>query len=162
MSIMRSRTTHVLLLFAALTLGALSHAQTVSKTAASGPARRKLIGAWHLVSMEEPGPDGKLRHITGRTGQLIYTRDGHMSVQLIYPPSESAVSNDYVLNGYEASFGSYDVDESAHIVTHHVQASITRGLIGKNLPRAFQFSNGNLIIKSIRPDEHWSVTWQHD
>jgi len=83
-------------------------------------------------------------------------------VQLMYPPSQSTLTNDYVLNGYEASFGSFDVDEAAHTVTHHVQASVTRGLIGKDLTRAFQFSKGNLIIRSVRADEHWSVTWHHD
>ena len=159
---MRSRTTQFLLFFAALSLCALSQAQTAVKNSGPTSAKEKLIGAWHLVSMEEPGPDGKLRHITGRTGQLIYTRDGHVSVQLMYPPEESTVSNDYVLNGYEASFGSYSVDETAHTVTHHVQESVTHGLVGKNLARSFQFSNGQLIIKSVRPDEHWSVTWQHD
>ena len=128
-----------------------------------GPAsaREQLIGAWRLVSMEEPGPDGKLAHITDRKGMLLYTRDGHMSVQLMLPKSESNVSNDYVQNGYEASFGSYDVNEEAHTVTHHVEGSVTRGLVGKDLPRAFQFSDGHLIIKSTRSDEHWSVTWEH-
>ena len=38
---------------------------------------------------------------------LIYTGDGHMSVQLMYPKSASSLSNEYVLNGYEASFGSF-------------------------------------------------------
>lgn len=158
---MHLRTMFLLPLFAVFSLSALSQPQTAAKNSSSTSAKEKLIGAWHLVSMEEPGPDGKLRHITNRTGQLIYTRDGHMSVQLMYPASESTVSNDYVLNGYEASFGKYDVDESARTVTHHVQASVTHGLVGKDLTRAFQFSNGQLIIKSTRPDEHWSVTWQH-
>ena len=130
---------------------------------AAGPrsAREKLIGAWRLVSMEEPGADGKLHRITDRKGMLLYTRDGHMSVQLMFPQSETALSNDYVLNGYEASFGSYDVDERAQTVTHHVQGSVTRGLVGKDLPRAFRFSGGRLIIHSSRPEEHWSVTWEH-
>jgi len=123
--------------------------------------KEKLIGAWHLVSMEEPGADGTLKHVTDRKGMLIYTRDGHMSVQLMYPESESAVSNDYVLNGYEASFGSYDVNETTHTVTHHVQGSITRGLVGKDLPRVYQLSGNRLIIKSANPGEHWSVTWEH-
>jgi hypothetical protein len=61
--------------------------------------------------MEEPGADGKLHRITNRKGVLIYTPDSHMSVQVMYPKSESAVSNDYVQNGYKASFGSYDVNE---------------------------------------------------
>jgi hypothetical protein len=159
---MHLRTIHLLPLVAALSLSAFSQAQTAAKNSGSISARDELTGAWHLVSMEEPGPDGRLRHITDRTGQLIYTPDGHMSVQLMYPPSESAVSNDYVRNGYEASFGSYSVDETAHTVTHHVQASVTHGLVGKDLTRAFQFSNGQLIIKSTRPDERWSVTWEHD
>jgi hypothetical protein len=150
----------VVMLALLIVFGGNSLAQSPAKQ--NGSAREKLIGAWHLVSMEEPGPDGKLRHITNRKGELIYTRDGHMSVQIMYPPSESGISNDYVLNGYEASFGSYDVDEAAHTVTHHVQASITRGLIGKDLMRAYQFSNGHLIIRSTRSDEHWSVTWEHE
>lgn len=124
-------------------------------------AREQLIGAWRLVSMEEPGPDGKLNRITDRKGMLTYTRDGHMSVQLMLPESESGVSNDYVRNGYEASFGSYEVNEAAHTVTHHVEGSITHGLVGKDLPRMFEFSGGHLIIKSSRPDEHWSVVWEH-
>jgi hypothetical protein len=112
-------------------------------------------------SLENPGPDGKLTRITDIQGMLLYTGDGHMSVQLMYPQSESHLTNDYVKNGYEASFGSYDVDEAKHTVTHHVQGSITEGLVGKDLTRAFQISGKRLIIKSTRDDEHWSVTWEH-
>jgi len=63
----------------------------------------------------------------------------------------------------EASFGSYDVDEARHSLTHHVQGSNTRDLlVGKDLPRVYQFTaDGKLIILSARPDEHWSVTWEH-
>ena len=127
-------------------------------------ARERLIGAWHLVRIDVPGPDGKSEPGSQPKGMLIYTRDGHMSVQLMYPHSNSALSNEYVLNGYEASFGSYDVDESAHIVTHHVQGSITGDLlVGKDLPRKFEFSaDGRLLIRSTRADEHWSVTWERE
>ena len=150
-------------LAAVVVLSGLSRAQSAEKKdAGSGPAREKLIGAWRLAWMEEQGADGKVNRITDRKGMLLYTRDGHMSVQLMFPKAESAVSNDYVQNGYEASFGSYDVNEEAHTVTHHVEGSLTRGLVGKDLPRVYQFSDGHLIIKSSRPDEHWSVTWQHN
>jgi hypothetical protein len=57
---------------------------------------------------------------------LIYTRDGHMSVQLIYPKSSGALSNEYVEKEYEASFGSSDINEATHTVTHHLQGSKTR------------------------------------
>ncbi len=93
---------------------------------------------------------------------LVYTRDGHVSVQLMYPKSAKAQSNEYVQDGYEASFGSYEVNEATHTVTHHVQGSNTRDLlVGKDLPRNYQFAaEGHLIIKSARPDEHWSVRWE--
>jgi hypothetical protein len=147
---------------AVVALGGLSRAQSSKKKDVdAGSARENLIGAWRLVSMEEPGADGKLNRVTDRKGMLVYTRDGHMSVQLMLPKSESGVSNDYVQNGYEASFGSFDVNEGVHTVTHHVEGSVTRGLVGKDLPRVFQFSDGHLVITSSRPDEHWSVTWEH-
>jgi hypothetical protein len=99
----------------------------------------------------------------GVLGMLIYTRDGHMSVHLMYPKSAAALSNDYVKNGYEASFGSFDLNEAAHTVTHNVQGSNTGDLlVGKDLPRVYQFrADGHLVIRSARPDEHWSATWEH-
>ncbi|MGB6974345.1 MAG: lipocalin-like domain-containing protein [Terracidiphilus sp.] len=125
--------------------------------------KERLIGAWHLVSLESPGADGKVTSFPGLKGALIYTRDGHMSVQLMYAPSAAALSNDYVRNGYEASFGTYDVDEAKHTITHHVQGSITRGLVGKTLMRVYRLTkDGRFIITSARPDEHWSVIWEHD
>jgi hypothetical protein len=135
----------------------LAHAQSAKKTS-SGRGKEKLIGAWHLVHIDAPGPEGKSAPIPQPTGMLIYTRDGHMSVQLMYPESANSLSNEYVLNGYEASFGSYDVDETARTVTN------TRDLlVGKDLTRKFEFTaDGHLIIRSTRSDEHWSVTWEHD
>jgi hypothetical protein len=114
--------------------------------------RAKLIGAWHLVSIT--GPDGK-PVATVPLGMLIYTRDGHVSVQLMYPKADTALSNQYVQAGYEASFGSYDVDEARQIVTHHVQGSITRDLLlGKDLPRVYRFATDHrVVIRSVRSDE---------
>ena len=125
--------------------------------------KERLIGAWHLEHIDSPGPDGKRSDIPQPKGMLIYTRDGHMSVQLMYPTSARALSNQYVEDGYEASFGSYDVDEATHTLTHHVQGSNTRDrLVGKDLPRVYTLTDdGHLIIRSANPDEHWSVTWQH-
>ena len=151
----------------ALRLGAVAaavlitgHLQAQAAKAGGHDAdRERLIGAWHLVHIDAPGADGRAQP----EGMLIYTRDGHMSVQLMYPKSARALSNEYVQSGYEASFGSYDVDEKTHTVTHHVLGSVTGELlVGKDLPRVYQFTgDGRLIIRSARPEEHWSVTWQH-
>jgi hypothetical protein len=81
----------------------------------------------------------------------------------MYPKSAASLSNEYILNGYEASFGRYDINETTHTVTHHVQGSNTGDLlVGKDLPRLYQFVTGRrLVIRSARPEEHWSVTWEH-
>lgn len=125
--------------------------------------RERLIGAWQLVSLTTPGSDGKTMSVSHPAGMLTYTSDGHVSVQLMYPASERATSNEYVLNGYEASFGSYEVNEAKHMLTHHIEGANTRDLLaGKSLPRLYEFdAEGDLVIKSARSDEHWSVTWKH-
>ncbi len=129
---------------------------------AAGSDREKLIGAWHMVSMEEQGADGKLTHHSDRTAMLLYTRDGHLSVQVMSPRASAADANPaYSVNGYEASFGSFDIDDKAHTLTHHLQGANVPALVGEDLPRAYQFSNGQLTLRSTRPDEHWSVTWEH-
>ncbi len=146
-------------LFVAMTASLAASGQIAKKDS----AREKLIGAWHLVHIDSPGTDGKSASGPQPEGMLIYTQDGHMSVQLMYPGPADSLSNEYVLNGYEASFGSFDVDDATHTVTHHVRGSITRDLlVGKDLPRKFEFTpDGRLIIRSARPDEHWFVTWAH-
>ena len=152
------------LVWALAVVGALSGlvlAQPVPKQSGDGAsAREKFVGAWRLAWMEEPGPNGKITRITDRKGTLMYTGDGRTSVQIQFPESQSSVSNDYVLNGYEASFGTYEVNEEAQTITRHVEGSITRGLVGQRLTRAYRFSDGRLTTRSVRPEERWSVTWE--
>jgi hypothetical protein len=151
---------HLAALVAVVAVAGVTQAQSAKKQSGD---QEKLIGAWHLVRIEAQGPDRKAADIHQPKGMLIYTRDGHMSVQLMYPRSANAQNNEYVESGYEASFGNYDVDEAKHLLTHHVQGSITRDLlVGKDLSRVYQFTaDGSLVIRSARPDEHWSATWQH-
>jgi Lipocalin-like domain len=123
----------------------------------------RFVGAWRLVSLEAPGPDGKI-HKADSTGLFVFTRDGHASVQVMErnPPSQTPAGPDqYSHGGYEATFGTYEVDENAHTFTFHVERALVRTLIGKDLPRSFEFSGKQLIVKSTRPEEHWKVTWEH-
>ena len=53
------------------------------------------------------------------------------------------------------------MDEAAHRFTFHVGGALVRSLIGKDLPRSFEFSGKQLIVKSTRPEEHWKVVWEH-
>jgi hypothetical protein len=123
----------------------------------------RFVGAWRLVSLEAPGPDGKTQKADS-TGMFVFTRDGHASVQVMgrNPPPQSAPGPEqYSQGGYEATFGTYEVDETAHTFAFHVEGALVRSLVGKDLPRSFEFSANQLIVKSTRPDEHWKVTWEH-
>ena len=121
------------------------------------------IGAWRLAWLEEPDADGTV-HKADCTGLLVYTRDGHMSVQVMYRNPQAggqAGPVKYAQAGYEASFGSYQVDEKSHKFTFHVEGAMVRSLIGKDLPRAYEMSGNQLIVKSTNPDERWRVAWEH-
>jgi hypothetical protein len=139
---------------------AVSGAALVRQQARVMSDRERFVGAWRLAWMEEPGPDGRMIRRTDRKGSLLYTRDGRMAVQIQFPESQSSISNDYVLNGYEASFARYEVDEAAKTTTRHVEGSITRRLVGQSLTRAYRFEDGRLVMRSVRPEERWSVTWE--
>ncbi len=126
--------------------------------------RDRFVGAWRLARLEQPGADGRIRN-SDATGLLVFTRDGHMSVQVMErnPQSQSlAGPEQYSQGGYEASFGTYEINESSHTFTFHVEGALVRSLIGKDLARAFELAGKQLIVKSTRPDEHWRVVWEHD
>ena len=134
---------------------------------AAGDSRDRFVGAWRLAWLEEQGADGKI-HRADCAGLLVYTSDGHMSVQVMYRNPQAAQQANrpapvqYAQGGYEASFGTYQIDESAHTFNYHVEGALVRTLIGKDLPRAFAFSGRQLIVKSTHPEEHWRVAWEHD
>ena len=71
-----------------------------------------------------------------------------------------AAANQYSQGGYEASYGRYEVNESAHTFTLHVEGALVRTLIGKDLPRAYELRGKQMIVKSVQPDEHWRVCWE--
>jgi hypothetical protein len=147
-----------------LSISAITWAQSGRKNPAVPEGMRgRFVGAWRLVSLESESADGKI-HRSDSTGLLVFTSDGHMSVQVMdrNPQPQTAAGPElYSQGGYEASFGAYQIDASAHTFTFHVEGALVRTLIGKDLPRAFELSGKDLIVKSTRPDEHWRVTWEH-
>lgn len=130
---------------------------------ANDAIRGQFVGAWRLASLEQEGADGKT-HTSDSTGLLVFTRDGHMSVQVMErnPQAQTAAGPEkYSQGGYEASFGTYEISESGHTFIFHVEGALMRNLIGKDLPRSFELSGKQLIVKSARPEEHWRVIWEH-
>jgi len=126
--------------------------------------RDQFIGAWRLVSLEEPGADGTL-HQADCTGMLVFTREGRMSVQVMYrekQPGAAAGPVQYAQGGYEASFGRYAVDEAERTFSYHVEGALVRSLVGKELRRRFELSGNRLMVRSTDPKELWRVAWEHD
>jgi len=137
---------------------------TTAPASETSSIREKLLGSWRLVSRDEQFADGKIKTRTDAVGLIMYTADGHMSVQIMLPEDTEAPNNpvQYQQNAYEAYQGTYTIDEKAHTVTHHVESALVRSLIGKNLTRVYRFEGKQLILKSSRADEHWTITWEHN
>ncbi len=117
----------------------------------------RFIGSWKLVSLQEPGADGNV-HNADCTGLLVFTREGHMSVQVMYRNPHSGPVQ-YTQGGYEASFGRYEIND-AHTFTFHVDGALVRSLVGKDLKRVYELSGNQLIVRSPDPTEHWRVVWE--
>lgn len=126
--------------------------------------RERFIGAWRLAWLEAPDADGKV-HPTDGTGQLVFTRDGDLAVQVMYRNAQtgsSATPAHYAQGSYQASCGKYEVDERANTFTIHVEGALVRTLIGKDLRRAYEFSGNQLIVKPSDPNEHWRAVSEPD
>ena len=124
-------------------------------------SRDRFIGAWQLAWLEEPDSSGKVQK-ADCTGLLVYTPDGHMSVQVMYQNPQTGSGTTparYTQGGYEASYGTYQIKDD-HRFTFHVEGALVRSLIGKDLPRVYAFSGKQLIVKSPDPNEHWKATWE--
>jgi len=132
-------------------------AQSVDDTPnRNGKTNNPLIGAWKLVSLEEPSTDGQV-HEADCTGMFVFTHDGKASVQVMYRNGQSGSA--YAHAGYEASYGSYRIDNSSTF-TFHIDGALVRTLIGKDLKRAYEISANRLTVKSTDPNEHWKVIWE--
>ena len=133
----------------------------VAQSAADAPNRNtesqnRLVGAWKLVSLEEASADGQV-HKADCNGMFVFTSDGKASVQVMYRNAQTGSA--YAQGGYEASYGSYHIDDSSTF-TFHIDGALVRTLIGKDLKRAYEISGNRLIVKSTNPNEHWRVVWE--
>ena len=125
--------------------------------------QNRFVGAWRLAWLEEPDADGTV-HKADCTGLLVYTRDGHMSVQVMYRNLQTGGQGgpvQYAQGGYEATFGRYEIDAPARTFSYHVEGGLVRSLVGKELVRSFELSGSRLVVKSSNPSEHWRVAWEH-
>jgi len=118
-----------------------------------------LIGTWELVSREDRNVAGELRSDPNLgadpLGLLICDRSGRFAVQFMKrdrfaPPAEpSAVgqkNNTRAVNGYDAYFGSYVVDDARRTVTQTLHAALSTENVGHVITRAMSVDGDTLLI----------------
>jgi hypothetical protein len=144
---------------------------------AAPPPRGRFIGVWSLVRCERKSKDGRIDYPYGEkpVGRITYDRAGRMSAQLMRPGRRSTVAPGVNLiagnatseeireavNGFIAYFGTFDVDESAQTVIHHVQACLVPSWVGTDLKRTYRFYAGRLVLTAVTTSLV-ELTWERE
>jgi hypothetical protein len=161
---------------AVLSLAPLASAQTNS------PLRKKFVGVWKLISCESKDKaSGEVRYPYGTNpvGRVTYDLAGRMSAQVMNPgrrrvggsPTRGRAaigeaSCDEIremVTGFIAYFGTFDIDEAARTVIHHVQASLIPTWVGTDLRRTYEFSGADQLVLTATSDVATTrLVWQRD
>ena len=154
----------------AIALSGVASAQTA--------ARSRLIGVWKLRSCLRTFKDGRTEHPFGEqpVGRIEYDKAGRMSALLMRPGRHSTlppgVELDKATNeelrdavtGFVSYFGTFEIDEAAQKVIHHIEASLSPSWVGTDLKRSFHFDAGRLILTRPAPDGSSSdeLIWERE
>ena len=121
-----------------------------------------LIGTWRLIELADLDKNGRWTHRYGEhpRGYFVYDATGHVHIQIMkvpplavfpeanlaegkLPTAEHALA---AYQGYVAYFGTYTVDAEKHVVTHHVEGSLSPDFTGTDQPRPFKLEGNRLEI----------------
>lgn len=123
-------------------------------------SREPFVGTWRLVAANFYKADGTLLKLYGEDprGIFVYDEGGRMCVQIMQSErpllpkrrlAENAAEHYHqILIGYIAYFGTYDVDEKACTVTHHVQGSLIPNWVGTDLVREYEFEGNRMTLRT--------------
>jgi len=119
-------------------------------------SREDFIGTWRLVSVETRKEDGSLHRRGSRTGFIIYSADGYMSVAFMKEGRSEFASGDIrggtieekveALNGYISYSGKYAVEGDS--VFHHIEVSLFPNWIGEKQERFYEFDGKRLTLST--------------
>ncbi len=112
-----------------------------------------LTGVWQLLP-----PEGVAADQPHLTGQIVFSDAGTMSVQAMDPDATLATA--YMVNGYEAFYGTFEPNEAEGTFVVTVEAALARDMIGQALERAFVVTEDRLTLTPTNPEETWSVTYE--
>jgi hypothetical protein len=118
----------------------------------------QIVGAWSLVSYEVRAADEIVQHPLGAdaVGLLIYGPHRHMTVQIMASDRQRLRAQSEgsqrlselaaAAEGYLAYAGTYEVDEAARTVTHHVELGLIPNWVGRPQRRAVDLRADHLIL----------------
>jgi len=139
----------------ALVVFALVEAYFVATTPSTAP----FAGNWRLVSFETVNDGGAVTPSRYTDGRIMYDEAGHMAAQLTFAnrpplsPEATDAERAAAQASYLAYYGTYQVDQQAGRVTHHVQGSTNPNWPRTNLIRYYEFSDkGDTLRLSLRND----------
>lgn len=131
-----------------------------------------LVGVYTLDWQRVINPNGSQDYPRGKdaVGQLIYTAQGKMSVQLVRISNNTPHRTDFsteetALRGTLAYAGSYTVNIDAQTVTHHLQTCTYAEWVGSNLVRHFGIEHTSdgarlLTLTAHYNGEQRSLQWR--
>src|SRR6266567_4898224 len=161
----------------ALTLAPFTQAAT------SAAERKKFIGMWKLISGESKDQvTGEVLYPWGKKpfGRLLYDEAGRVFVQLMNPgrrsvggisnrgaavaiASSSADDMREMLTGFNAYFGTFDVDQAARTVIHHLQSALIPSWVGTDQRRTYEFSGPDeFVMLNTASEAAYRLVWHRD
>ncbi len=136
-----------------------------------------LVGTWRLLSRVDRDASGEVVDEPSLGSDplalLFFDASGNFAAQFMKRDRSVAVAgprftgqnNTTAIGGYDAYFGTYEVDETSGDVQTHLVAALSPSHVGANLMRNMKLEDGNLIIRltTTTPDEmrvHRTLTWE--
>ena len=145
--------------------------------------RKKFIGTWKLMTgVSKDETTGEVRYPWGKNpvGRLSYEESGRMFAQLMNPgrrsvggaanrgsaaaiATASAADMREMLTGFNAYFGTFDVDEVSRTVIHHVQSALIPSWVGSDQRRKYEFSRADeLILLNTASEAVYRLVWRRE
>jgi len=145
-----------------------------NSAAAQQGVHGSLVGMWTLESCVRTFADGRKQHPFGEKpiGRIEYGKEGRMFALLMRPGRRSTLAPGLELDGaseqeireavtgFVAYFGSYELDDASHTVTHHVQASLEPSWVGTSMKRHFHWDGAELLLTRAVPGITDELVWE--
>jgi lipocalin-like protein len=121
-----------------------------------------LVGTWELIFREDRTDQGEIRidPALGRDpkGLLMYDATGHFSAQFMSRDrsvegdggsgqASTGTNNSRAVDGYDAYFGRYTVEESLGVVTQTLEGALAAENVGMIVTRRMQVAGDELTLR---------------